>query len=85
MCGQRAWGWLHLAVVVPKHGLACLSGLLEVVVGNGREEVVDDMCANIVVHLVEDAVIPVQCGEPASQVAPLLTSAWLAQLVSFIY
>ncbi len=36
------------------------------------EQVVQDMSANVMVNVVEDAVVPVDGGQPASQVAPLL-------------
>ena len=75
MCGKRAWGRLHLAVVVSEHRLAGLRGFLEVVVRDRGEQVVDDMCANVMVDVVEDAIVPVQGGEATSQVAPLLSSA----------
>lgn len=37
-------------------------------------QVVDNMCFNVVVDLVEDAIITVQRGQATPQVAPLLTS-----------
>lgn len=36
------------------------------------EQVVHDVCANVVVDLVKDAVVAVDGGEATAQVAPLL-------------
>jgi len=46
----------------------------EMVVRDLREEVVDDMGADVVVDLVDPAVVPVHGGEPPTQVAPLLAA-----------
>ena len=51
---------------------AHLGGLREVVVGHLWEEVVDNVGANVVVDLVEDAIVPVNGRQPAAEVAPLL-------------
>lgn len=44
-------------------------------------QVVHNMCLNVVVDLVEDAVVAVQCGQTSTQIAPLLTPGytWTAQ------
>ena len=34
----------------------------------------DDVCANVVVDLVEDAIVTVQAGQPTTQVGPLLAT-----------
>lgn len=39
-----------------------------------REEVVDDVGADVVVDLVDPPVVPVHRGEPSTQVAPLLAT-----------
>jgi hypothetical protein len=39
-----------------------------------REQMVHDVGANVVVDLVEDAVVTVQGGEASTQVGPLLTT-----------
>jgi hypothetical protein len=41
-------------------------------------QVVHHVCADVVVDLVEDAVVPVQGGQATAQVAPLLTPATAA-------
>lgn len=57
---------------------AHLGGLCEVVVGHLREEVVHDVGADVVVDLVEDAVVPVNGRQPPAEVAPLLHAIELA-------
>ena len=37
-------------------------------------QVMDDVCANVVVDLVEDAIVTVQAGQPTTQVGPLLAT-----------
>ena len=49
-----------------------LCGLCEVVVGHLREQVVHYMGADVVVNLVEDAVVTVNGGQAPPEVAPLL-------------
>ena len=46
----------------------------KMVVRDLREEVVDDMGADVVVDVVDPAVVPVHRREPAAQVAPLLAT-----------
>lgn len=43
------------------------------VMRNLWEQVMHHMCADVVLDLIEDAIVPVQCGEPSTQVGPLLT------------
>mmetsp|Transcript_23241 Transcript_23241/g.55893 ORF Transcript_23241/g.55893 Transcript_23241/m.55893 type:complete len:275 (-) Transcript_23241:603-1427(-) len=62
---------LRLAVVGSHQGLDRLGRLAEVVVGDLREQVVHDVGPNVVVHLVEDAVVPVGRAQTPPQVAPL--------------
>jgi hypothetical protein len=46
---------------------------LLLLLGVAAHQVVHHVCLNVVVDLVEDAVVPVQRGQAATQVAPLLT------------
>lgn len=46
--------------------------ILEVVVGHLGEQVVDDMRANVMVDVIEDAVVPVNGGQASPHVVPLL-------------
>lgn len=39
------------------------------------EEVVDDMGADVMVDLVDPAVVPVHCGQAPTQVAPFLSAS----------
>jgi hypothetical protein len=61
----------HPPVVGPQDGLDRLCGLLKVVVGDLGEQVVGHVGADVVVDLVEDAIVPVQRGQATPQVAPL--------------
>ena len=54
--------------------MAHLGGLLQVVVGYLVEQVVDHVGANVVVNLVKDAIVTVDCGQAAPHVVPLLRS-----------
>ena len=49
-----------------------LSGICEVVVRHLREQVMHNVGADVVVDLVEHAKVPVDGGQPAAQVGPLL-------------
>ena len=49
-----------------------LCGLCKVVVRHLREQVVHYMGANVMVNLVEDAVVTVDGGQPPPEIAPLL-------------
>ena len=49
-----------------------LRGLCEVVVGHLWEQVVHNMGADVMVDLVEDAIVPVNGGQSTPEVAPLL-------------
>ena len=54
--------------------LAAAYSFDKMVVRDLREEVVDDMGADVVVDVVDPAVVPVHRREPAAQVAPLLAA-----------
>lgn len=56
---EWAWGRFRLTVVVSQDRLHSLGGFAQLVVGDLREQVVHHMCANVVVNLVEDAIVPI--------------------------
>ena len=53
-------------------GRRYLSGLCKIVVGHLGEQVVHNVGADVVVDLVEDAIVPVDGGQASPEVAPLL-------------
>ena len=65
---------MHTPVVGTKNRLARLGGLYKVVVWNLGEQVMDDVCSNVMVNFVEDSEVAVKRGQTSPQVAPLLTS-----------
>lgn len=70
--GDGALRFLRFTVVLLHDGLDGLRGFLQMVVGHLGEQVMQHMGPNVMVDLVEDAVVSVNGGQPASQVAPLL-------------
>lgn len=47
--------------------------LLTASAADSAYQVVYNMCSNVMMDLVEDAVVTIQCGQTTTQIAPLLT------------
>ena len=76
MDGDDPWALDRLPIIRSHHMLASLGGLTDVIMRDLREEVVDDVGANVVVDDVEErAVVSIYGGQTPAQVAPLLLPA----------
>lgn len=70
--GNGSLALLRFPVVLFHDRLYSCCRLFQMVVGHLGEKVMQHMGANVMVNFVEDTVVPVDCGQAASQVTPFL-------------